>query len=117
MRFGLGEKSTSFLLPRGNDRQTSKLFDKTPTAALNDLPEWIESALCTISNSFYEQNRAGVVITFAFSTVKALDPHNACSILNHNDKFKVMINILENKLEPSLLRDLVDMRRGMEHRR
>ncbi|KAI0559370.1 hypothetical protein FGB62_155g11 [Gracilaria domingensis] len=106
----MGEIENASTAEEASPENVQEWFDGALSAAPKDLSKRIEAALASVSYSVCEQDPAGAVNTFV---INALDQHNACSILSDRDKAKFMINKLEEKLEPPLLRERVKMRRAL----
>ena len=80
-------------------------------AAPRDLSERIHSAVSSVKYKQCKDDPAGAALTFCLDAVKALDKNNASAIMQDEGKAKFFIDKLQEKLEPSVLRERVRMKR------
>ena len=107
----LGKITGASTLEQATADKVEAWFTAAHTATPLDLSERVQSALASVTFKNVKADPAGAAFTFCLEVVKSLDKNNASDILSNPDKAKYVINKLENKLEPDLLRERVKMKR------
>lgn len=108
----MGKISGAQTLEQATSEKVEDWFTAAHTAAPRDLSERIHSALSAVKYKDCQADPAGAALTFCLDAIKALDKNNASEIMQDQHKATYLINKLEEKLQPDLLRERVKMRRS-----
>ena len=108
----MGKISGAQTMEQATPEKVEDWFTAAHTAAPRDLSERIHSALSAVKYKDCQADPAGAALTFCLDAIKALDKNNASEIMQDQHKAAYLINKLEEKLQPDLLRERVKMRRS-----
>lgn len=108
----MGKIDGATTLEQATAAKVAAWFNAAYTEAPRDLSERIHSAVSSVVYKPSKVDPSGAALTFCLDVVKAIDKNNASEILQDREKGKYLIDKLEAKLEPPLLRERVRMKRA-----
>lgn len=100
----MGEIEGADTVEQATPQMVKVWFDNQIATSPRDMVSRIKAAVASVKYRQCPEDPSGAALTFCADLVMALDKHNVSDIIQDVEKAKTLIDMLENKIEPALLR-------------